>query len=86
MKTQFCEDVLKFLKSEYNDSYEFSIELKQDRFSSTIELRIKTGKFTRIIINSYMEYFYELYRRRTYIEERDQFKWEKELTDLIEGG
>jgi hypothetical protein len=85
MKTQFCEDILKFLKSEYNDSYEFSIEEKLNQFSSTIELRIKSGGYTRIIINNYMDYFHELYRRREYLEDRDQFRWQKELIDLVEG-
>lgn len=86
MKTSFCEEILKFLKSEYNDSYEFSVEMKRDRFTCSIELKIKTGGFTRIITSSYMEYFYELYRRRDYLEERDQFRWQKELIDLVEGG
>lgn len=85
MTKQFCEDVLKFLKSEYNDGYEFNIELKQDLWSSTVELKIKSGGFTNTIISSYMSYFFELYRQKEFIEERSQFKWQKELIDLIEG-
>ena len=86
MKERFCKDVLNFLKSEYNDAYEFTIELKQGQFYDTIELKIKLGDFMRIIIDSYMNYFYELYRHGDFIADRNQFVWQKELIDLIEGG
>lgn len=85
MKEQFCKEVIRFLKSEYKDNYVFNLTLKQDHFSSTAELKIKTGCFTKILVSSYMEYFFELYKTSEYIEERDQFRWQKELIDLIEG-
>jgi hypothetical protein len=75
MIKQFCKDVLKFLKSEYSDSYTFEIELTEQRYSCVAELKIKTQGFTRIIHSSYLNYFFELYRHQDYIEERKQFKW-----------
>ena len=85
MKEKFCIDVLNFLKSEYNDSYEFNIELLRDRFSCTVALKIKSGNFTRVVVDSYMNYFFELYKQNEFMEERKQFRWQKELVDLIEG-
>ena len=86
MKAQFCKEVLEFLKSEYSDAYEFNINLYEDQFRWQAELKIKSGNFTRIISNCYMKYFYNLYLQDTsIIQERNQFKWQKELIDLIEG-
>lgn len=85
MIKQFCVDVLKFLESEYNDSYRFTIELSEQMHSCTAELKIKSGGFTRIIASSYLNYFYELYKHNEFIEERKQYRWQKELIDLIEG-
>ena len=81
----FCKDVLDFLNSEYSDAYEFTIELEIDRFKEFIQLKIKSGQFIRKITAGYMGYFYELYKRNEFIEERNQYRWQKELIDLIEG-
>jgi hypothetical protein len=32
-----------------------------------------------------MNYFYELYKGNKFIKERNQYLWQKELIDLIEG-
>lgn len=86
MTSQFCNDVLKFLRSEYSDAYKFTIELYEQMHSCTAELKIKSSGFTRIISKCYMNYFYELYKHGDFISERNQFRWQKELIDLIEGG
>ena len=84
-RSQFCKDVLDFLKSEYSDAYEFTIELETDRFKEFIQLKIKSGQFIRKITAGYMNYFYELYKDNKFIKERNQYLWQKELIDLIEG-
>ena len=85
MINRFCKEVLEFLKSEYNDAYEFNLELTETMDERRIELKIKSGGYTRIITNDYMRYFYERYLEKKYLYERNQFKWQKELIDLIEG-
>ena len=83
---RFCEDVLEFLTSEYGDAYAFYIELTHlNHGPREATLKIKSGNFTRIITSSYMNYFYELYEHREYVQERNQGRWQKELIDLIEG-
>lgn len=81
---QFCKDVLDFLESEYNDAYEFKLELKETMTSQNAELRIKSNSYTRIIANCYMQYFYKRYLEKEYLQENNQFRWQKELIDLIE--
>jgi hypothetical protein len=82
---QFCKDLLDFLWSEYNDAYEFKLELRETMTSEQAELRIRSDNYTRVIASCYMQYFYRVYLEKEYIQERKQFKWQKELIDLIEG-
>lgn len=84
MTNQFCKDVLKFLKSGYSDAYEINLELTQNRFTNSVELKIKSGGFTLKINSDYMHYLFELYRTSVCLPENNQLKWQKELSDLIE--
>lgn len=85
-KHKFCEEVLKFLRSEYQDSYAFEIDYYQGLEMIKMELKIKTSGLTRIINNSYIEHYYLLYNQGQFLEDRGQWLWQKELIDLIEGG
>ena len=82
---RFCQEVLKFLKSEYQDSYTFEIEYYQTFDKEAAELLIKTAGLIRKISDSYMNHFYCLYCEGRFLEDRKQFEWQKELIDLIEG-
>ena len=85
---QFCKDVLEFLRQEYDDAYDFNIEhnssLNHD--NDTVKLVIKASSSYTINLNEYtMLYIYSRYSTGEYIEERSQYRWQKELIDMIEG-
>ena len=84
---QFYKDVIDFLKSEYSDGYEYNLDISRSVNSpDIIELRIKVGHgFVVKVTNNSMQYIYNLYRQGTFIEERNQYTWQKELVDMIEG-
>lgn len=84
---QFCKDVLEFLQSEYNNAYEFNLEISRGLHSSDMmELKLKVGPGYKIKIDNYcMQYIFSLYRSGKYIQERQQYQWQKELIDLVEG-
>ena len=90
---QFCKDILEFLKAEYSDAYEYGIEeyaalppiLAQHSYPK-IELWVKLGPYyTLKITNENMQYLFSLYNSGEYIQERKQWRWQKELVDMIEG-
>ena len=84
---KFCEEVLKFLESEYGDAYKFSIEhyVGLRKIDETVELTISTPPYKRIIDCAAMYYLFGWYRDGHFIEERNQYRWQKELIDMIEG-
>lgn len=85
---QFCEDVLKFLCSEYDDSYQFSIEYHKALNSEKdiVELAIEVSPRYKIKLNSDIMFcILGWYRNGVYIEERRQYRWQKALIDAIEG-
>lgn len=84
---RFCKEVLEFLRSEYNDAYEFNLEVFRSLCNEDmIELKIKIGQGYIVRVTSYcMKYIFSLYKAGEFIEERKQFRWQKELIDLIEG-
>ena len=90
---QFCEEVLKFLQSEYNDSYRFDIEchvtvpadISSGYESAKLTITI-TPCYKLVIVNDSMQWLFSLYLTGEFIEERKQFRWQKELIDMIEGG
>jgi hypothetical protein len=84
---QFYKDVIEFLKSEYSDGYDYNLEVSRSINSTDIlELRIKIGHgFVVKITNNSMHHVYYLYRQGSFIEERNQYAWQKELIDMIEG-
>ena len=86
---QFCEEVLKFLRSEYDDSYGFDIELRRaiPPIYDMAELTITVSHNYRIkIVNDSTQYIFSWYLSKEYIGERNQYRWQKELIDMIEGG
>ena len=84
---QFCNDVLKFLESEYDDSYRFEIECARSLWHEKVELSIIINpRFRLTLENEYMRYLFGCYRAGEFIEERNQYRWQKELVDMIEGG
>jgi hypothetical protein len=91
---QFCEEVLKFLKSEYDDSYQFEVKCwlcAPPRLgvpnNDKAELIIRMSPcYKLIIVNENMQYLFSWYLDGEFIEERNQYRWQKELIDMIEGG
>ena len=86
---QFCEEVLKFLRSEYDDSYGFDIELRRARppIYDMAELTITVSPNYKLkIVNDSMQYLFGWYINKEYLGERNQYRWQKELIDMIEGG
>lgn len=90
---QFCDDVLKFLQSEYDDSYQFEIELRRVcppslvRDNEVVALTIKMSPYYKLkITEDSMKYVFSWYVNGAYIGERNQYRWQKELIDMIEGG
>ena len=84
---EFCKKVLEFLKSEYNDSYEFKIDFyKELGGPDIIELSVKfSSTYTIKVTSDYMHHIFILYKAGNFIEERNQYVWQKELVDIIEG-
>lgn len=89
---QFCKSVLQFLESEYSDAYKFEIShsvniATSDKNNQQVELIVKVSpNYTLKIINTSMQYLFCCYRTGEFIEERGQYRWQKELIDMIEGG
>ena len=84
---QFCLDVLEFLNAEYGDGYEFSLEkTKSLNAEDEVILTIKIGRGYFIKAdNRSMMFIYGCYRSCEFIKERGQYRWQKELIDIIEG-
>ena len=84
---QFCKDVIEYLQSEYNDGYQFELIAHQGiNGLRDTELRIKMGpQFTKIIEKTSMNYIHILYHKQKFNKERNQYTWQKELIDMIEG-
>lgn len=84
---QFCKEVVNFLQSEYGDGYEFHLDLINDlTYGEDAELYISYSTVYRVIVNrNSMKYLYVLWRSKEYTKERNQYLWQKELVDLIEG-
>jgi hypothetical protein len=91
---QFCEEVLKFLRSEYNDSYQFEVKCwlacpphlmvpNNEKAELTITM---SPCYKLVIVNDSMQYLLGWYLSGDYIVERNQYRWQKELIDMIEGG
>ncbi len=91
---QFCEEVLKFLRSEYDDSYQFEVKCwlvcpprlgvpNNEKAELTIKMR---PGYQYVITDHSMQYLFGRYRDGEFIEERDCYLWQKELIDMIEGG
>ena len=82
----FCYKVIKFLKTEYHSSYDFKIKFNSDLDTKeTITLNIIFDNYIKTIENNYMQYIFQLYRQGDFIPERNLYKWQKELVDIIEG-
>lgn len=84
---QFCKDVLDFLHSEYDDSYEYRIE-RTESINSEAELlltvKICQGYYLKVD-NRTMMFIYGCYHAGEYLGDRNQYRWQKELIDIIEG-
>ena len=83
---QFCEDILKFLKNEYDESYVFSLERCITLNDvDAVKLVIDCGHYKTVLNERVMWYIFGCYRSQEYIGERNQYRWQKELIDIIEG-
>ena len=90
---QFCKDVITFLESEYEDSYKFSIERHISASPSILPgsehtkliVTVNPG-YQLIIVDYVMQHLFDLCTTGEFIKERDQYRWQKELIDMIEGG
>ena len=89
----FCKSVIDFLQSEYDDGYSFKIErymalppefrpFNKER----IELKIDISPRYKITIgDDSMRYLFMLFLEGEFLEDRKQYKWQKELVVMIEG-
>lgn len=86
--TKFYNEVIKFLQSQYNDDYSFNLTVNRNlSHADNVVLNITVGRiYTITIQNTCMNYIFELYSSGEYIKERCQYRWQKELIDIIEGG
>lgn len=83
---EFCNEVLKFLESEYGNMYTFAIVLESSLEWTEAVLTIKFDNcYTMKVCRDMMNYLYRTWRNNTYIEERGQYVWQKDLVDIIEG-
>jgi hypothetical protein len=90
---QFCKDVISFLESEYSDDYSFKIKrrvtipnIHRNGFDTTCELEIKVSpNYTIQITTDRMQQIFEMYYSKEYLGYRNQYAWQKELIDIIEG-
>jgi hypothetical protein len=91
---QFCEEVLKYLKSEYDDSYQFEVKCwlcappqlgVPNNEKAELTIKMSPG-YEYVITEKSMYYLFGCYRDGLYIGERNQYVWQKELIDMIEGG
>lgn len=91
---QFCEEVLKYLRSEYDDSYQFEIKCwlccpprlgVPNNEKAELTIKMSPG-YQYIITDHSMQYLFGCYQYGEYIKERNQYQWQKELIDMIEGG
>ena len=86
---QFCEEVLKFLRAEYNDSYKFDIILYKSYgalCNDEAELTITVNQDYKIKLkNNSVQFLLGSYYAQEFIEERGLYRWQKELIDIIEG-
>ena len=85
---EFCEKALVFLKSEYSDSYDFEIDLYKelDEQEDKIELKIRVNNSYKILVTpEYMQHIFLVYNSGEFITDRNQYAWQKELIDIIEG-
>lgn len=89
---QFCEEVLKFLRSEYNYTYQFEIKHQLNKptnflpTSAEVVLTITVSHGYKIVVtNDSMQYIFSWYVNGEFIKERNQYRWQKELIDMIEG-
>ena len=84
---QFYKDVIDFLKSEYNDAYEYRLEVNRSiKRPDEVELKIRIcGTMVVLVGTESLQHIRSLYESEIFIEERNQYLWQKELIDLIEG-
>ena len=92
---QFRKDILNFLESEYNDAYTFRFEVWAGtpklvngklKCEEQNNLRIKiTPQYERYINDDGVKYILNFYNSKEYLEDRKQYRWQKELIDMIEG-
>ena len=82
---KFCSDLLKFLKSKYNDAYDFELIRTVSLDSDELVLKIKLSHNATFVIDElYMNKIFLLYQHPTYDYKRSIYKWQKELIDIIE--
>ena len=82
------QDVLKFLESEYSDSYQFELtyctSLDSNKDTAKLSIRI-APRYIKVINTDWMYVIFGWYTNGTFIKERNQYRWQKELIDIIEG-
>lgn len=90
---RFCKDIIEFLQSEYNDSYSFKLErycALPPKINPSNKEHLKliidvSPMYRKIIVDDNMQYIFKLYLEGGFFRDRDQYLWQKELVDMIEG-
>ena len=78
----FLIQAAEYLRTEYNEHYDF------EPFSSGKELFLLIkydGMLCRIILMDNLRIVYLMWLDKSIIRERNQYTWQKELIDIIEG-
>lgn len=88
MTLEFLIELRKYLESEYNYDFGFTqdINVVEDADSLNLEIRDKDNcKLIKVIPSDIILDIFELWRKKEIITERNQYTWQKEIIDCVEG-
>ena len=77
MMRKFAGAVIKFLRENYDDAYEYNLTLNQGIIGECLTLDVKSNHLTIHIAENQMFHLYELYKDNDNI-------WQDQLQELIE--
>ena len=74
---KFAEAVIKFLRDNYDDAYEYNLTINQGIIGECLTLDVKSNHLTIHIAENQMLHLYELYKDNDNV-------WQDKLQELIE--
>ena len=88
MTLNFLTESKKYLESEYNYDFGFvqNVNAAEDADGLNLEIRDKYNhKLIKTIPSNVILEIFKLWDKKEFIEERNQYVWQKEIIDCIEG-